>query len=525
MSARDTVWAASENRSLRNRSQLSNCDQRMALFLGIDVSTTATKALLIDQRGRVAATAAQEYELSTPKPLWSEQSPEDWWSGAASAVRGALQRAGVRGDAVRGIGLTGQMHGLVLLDEAGQVLRPAILWNDQRSERQCEQIRQRVGHERLVQITGNDAFAGFTAPKILWVRDNEPDVYARIAHVLLPKDYVRYRLTGEYATDRAGAGGTLLLDLSARSWSDEVLERLDILRAWLPPTSEGPEITGHVSAAAAAETGLKEGTPVVAGGGDQAAQAVGVGAVRAGIVALTLGTSGVVFTTTETPLVEPLGRIHSFPHAVPQRWHVMGVMLSAAGSLRWYRDTTSPHMSYDALLAEAESAPPGAEAVYFMPYLSGERTPHADAKLRGAFVGLTLKHERAHMTRAVLEGVAFGIRDNLELLGSVGVPAPEQVRVSGGGARSLLWRKIFADVLNTELVSVQTEEGAAYGAAILAGVGAGAWKSVEAACDEVVTTSDTVTPTAEGADVYKQVHKRFTMLYPALRPFYHHEDG
>lgn len=492
----------------------------MRYFLGIDVSTTATKALLIDETGAVAATRSAEYGLSTPQPLWSEQSPDDWWQATTHSIRDVLNESGIPGEAVAAVGLTGQMHGLVLLDERGEVLRPAILWNDQRSSDQCDYIRRRMGRQRLVAATGNDAFAGFTAPKLLWVRDHEPDVYARVRQVLLPKDYVRFRLTDTYATDKAGAGGTLLLDLVSRNWSEEVLQALDIPISWLPPTYEGPEVTGGLSARAAEATGLSPGTPVVAGGGDQAAQAVGVGAVAPGVVALTLGTSGVVFTSCDAPTVDPEGRVHAFPHAVPHMWHVMGVMLSAAGSLRWYRDTIGTRSSYDELLAEAATAPAASSGLFFMPYLSGERTPHSDPHVRAAFVGLTLQHERAHLTRSVLEGVAFGLQDNLMLLQRVGVRKPAQVRVSGGGARGPLWKQILADIMNVELVSVQTEEGAAFGAALLAGVGAGAWPGVIDACRQVIRTTESVTPDPKTVATYRTAYERFTQLYPSLAPFY-----
>jgi len=390
----------------------------MTYFLGIDASTTGVKALLIDAAGQVVATATTDLALSTPQPLWSEQNPEDWWAGAASSIRAVLRDAGVPQDgaAIGAIGLTGQMHGLTLLDQAGRVLRPAILWNDQRTGAECDDIRARLGKERLIQITGNDALTGFTAPKILWVQKHEPDIFAKIGQILLPKDYVRFRLTGSYATDRAGGAGTLLFNLAERNWSPEVLAALDIPAGWLPKTHEGPEVTGQVSAAAAEVTGLKVGTPVVGGGGDQAAQAVGVGAIEPGIVALTLGTSGVVFASTDEPFIELEGRLHAFCHAAPGRWHLMGVMLSAAGSLRWYRDTLAAGADFDALLAPAAAIPPGSEGLLFLPYLTGERTPHPDPLARGAWVGLTVRHTQPHFSRAVLEGVAFGLRDSFEII-------------------------------------------------------------------------------------------------------------
>src|SRR3989304_5485173 len=347
-------------------------------FLGIDISTTGGKALLMDERGEVNAVASAPHTLQTPKPLRSEQDPLEWWEAASASIRLVLERAGIDGERIAAIGLTGQMHGLVLLDEAGNVLRPAILWNDQRTQSQCEEIHQRIGREKFIQITGNLALPGFTAPKILWVKENEPDVYAKARHVLLPKDYIRYRLTGEYAMDKADGAGTVLFDLKSRDWSSEVLEALGIDMLWMPKTFEGTEFTGYVNDAAASITGLKVGTPVAAGGGDQSAGAVGVGAVEPGVVALTVGTSGVVFATTPSALIEPEGRLHAFCHAVPDKWNFMGVMLSAAGSLQWYRDTLAPQMSFDTLVNEAQSVSAGSEGLQFLPYLSGERTPHPD---------------------------------------------------------------------------------------------------------------------------------------------------
>ena len=492
----------------------------MKLFLGIDVSTTGAKALLVDEEGNVASSVTTPLTLSMPRPLWSEQNPEEWWQGAAKSIREALAQANVSGEAVTAIGLTGQMHGLVLLDELGKVLRPAILWNDQRCGDECDEIRARLGKERLIRITGNDALTGFTAPKVLWVQKHEPEAFARARHILLPKDFVRYKLTDKLAMDKADGSGTMLFDLKARNWSAELLNALEIPREWLPPTYEGPEVTGEVSPAAAALTGLTAGTPVVAGGGDQAAQAVGVGAVRPGIVALTLGTSGVVFATTGEPLIEPDGRLHAFCHAVPGRWHFMGVMLSAGGSLRWYRDALAPQLDFDELVQEAARVPAGSEGLLFLPYLTGERTPHPDPLARGAFVGLTAMHKRAHLTRSVLEGVAFGLKDSFGLIQGAGLGQIEQVRVSGGGAKSSVWRQILADILGVELVTVNTTEGAAYGAALLAGVGHGAWRNVEAACEATIKTGGRVEPDEVRGRAYEQLYQQYRALYPALRPIF-----
>lgn len=488
----------------------------MTLLLGIDISTTGAKALLIDPEGRVVSHATTPLSLSTPRSLWSEQNPKDWWEGIRRSIRQALSAEGVGTDQIVAIGLTGQMHGLVLLDEHGEVLRPAILWNDQRTAEQCDEIRDRIGKERLIQITGNDALTGFTAPKILWVQQHEPEVYARMRQILLPKDYIRYKLTGEYASDRAGGSGTILFDLKTRTWSGEILTALDIPASALPPTYEGSEVTGRISHEAATDTGLLAGTPVVGGGGDQAAQAAGVGAVQPGIIALTLGTSGVVFATTESPLIEPDGRLHAFCHAVPGRWHFMGVMLSAAGSLQWYRDNLVPDLDFEQLVLEAVDMRPGSEGLFFLPYLSGERTPYPDPLARGAWVGLTVRHERPHLTRAVLEGVSFGIKDSFTLFQEAGLSEIEQVRISGGGARSEIWRQIMADVLNVELVTVNTSEGAAFGAALLAAVGSGLYEDVQDACQSMIQVTGRTVPDADNAAAYRDYYIIYRDIYPAL---------
>ena len=493
----------------------------MPYFMGIDVATTGVKALLIDSTGIVLGTANTDQPLYTPHPLWSEQDPADWWNGAIQSIRQVLAQTGISGDQVQALGLTGQMHGLTLLDAQGTVLRPAILWNDQRTAAQCDEIRAKIGRQRLIEITGNDALTGFTAPKILWVRANEPDVYAKIAHILLPKDYVRYKLTADFAVDRADGSGTILFDIRTRDWSPEVLQALDIPLAWLPKTFEGSAVTGTLTADAARLTGLKAGTPVVGGGGDQAAQAVGVGAVEPGIIALTLGTSGVVFATTRGAYIEPEGRLHAFCHSVPDRWHLMGVMLSAAGSLRWYRDTFAPGIEYDTLLAPAANLPIGCEGLLFLPYLTGERTPYPDPLARGSFTGITVRHTMAHFSRAVLEGVAFGLRDSFELIKSAGLSPIRQVRVSGGGARSPLWRQILADVFQSELVTINTTEGAAYGAALLAGVGAGFWPDVDTACQAAVKITGSTQPTPAGMTAYDHYYDLYRQLYPALKDLSH----
>lgn len=489
----------------------------MNFFLGIDVSTTGTKALLIDEQGTVAGVCSAPHTLSTPKPLWSEQDPEEWWIAARGSIQTVLKQTGVAPQSIAAVGLTGQMHGLVLLDGSGNVLRPAILWNDQRTQAQCDEIHRRIGREKFIQISGNVSLTGFTASKILWVAENEPEVYARARHVLLPKDYIRYRLTGEFAMDKADGSGTALFDLKKRQWSMELLAALEIPFGWMPPTFEGPEFTGRITAAASLDTGLAEGTPVAAGGGDQSAQAVGVGAVKPGIVALTVGTSGVVFAATPSALIEPNGLLHAFCHALPDRWHFMGVMLSAAGSLQWYRDALAPGMSFDELLREAEQVPAGADGLLFLPYLSGERTPHPDPQARGAFIGLTLRHTRAHMTRAVLEGVAFGLKDIFTLIQQAGLQKMSEVRASGGGAKGACWRQILASVLECELKTVNTTEGAAFGAALLAAVGAGNWPDVETATTQVLKVTGSTLPDEKDAAIYRNRYPLYKDLYPALK--------
>ncbi len=496
----------------------------MTLLLGIDVGTTGAKALLIDAEGNLIASATTEYPMSTPRPLWAEQEPNDWWSAAVTSIRRVLQNADAAH--IAGIGLTGQMHGLVLLDARDAVLRPCIMWNDQRSALQCNAITEQIGAKKILELTGNPVLPGFTAPKIVWVRENEPQVYAEVAHVLLPKDYLRYRLTNEYATEVSDASGTALLDVQHRRWSDEMLNALDIPRRWLPDCFESTVVSARISETAASETGLVAGTLVVGGAGDQAAQAVGSGMIAEGLVSVTLGTSGVVFASSDSYRVEPEGRLHTFCHAVPDQWHLMGVMLSAGGSFRWFRDAlardegvtakvTSEEV-YDLLTGQAALAPAGSEGLIFLPYLSGERTPYADPDARGVYFGLTLRHEKSHLVRAVLEGVAYGLLDSLELLRALGLTL-DQVRASGGGAHSALWRQILADVFNSEIVLLNMTEGAAYGAALLAGVGASVYENVQAACTRAIRVTDRIEPSANAA-IYADYYPIYRALYAALAP-------
>ena len=474
----------------------------------------------MNESGQVLGVASNEYPYETPQPLWSEQDPALWWHATAESIRQVIAKTGVEAAAVKGIGLTGQMHGLVLLDEKGDVLCPAILWNDQRTGPQCDAIRTKLGREKLIQITGNDALTGFTAPKILWVQEHEPELWKKARHILLPKDYVRYKLTDVFASDRAGGAGTILFNLAKRDWSPEMLAALDIPAEYLPKTYEGADVTGTLSPVVADELGLPAGIPVFGGGGDQAAAAVGTGAVRAGVVSLSLGTSGVVFATTDGPFIESEGRLHAFCHSVPGKWHLMGVMLSAAGSLRWYRDTFAPGTDYDTLLKPATDALAGSDGLFFLPYLTGERTPHPDPLARGAFVGLTVRHGFPHLTRAVLEGVSFGLRDSFELMKSAGLEHISQVRVTGGGARSPLWRQILADVFGAEIVTVNVEEGAAYGAALLAATGSGVFRSVESACDATIQITGITQPGRDQV-VYEKLYPLYRDLYPALKPTFH----
>ncbi len=497
----------------------------MAYLIGLDVGTSSTKTVLIDESGKVVFTIAPEYPFQTPKPLWAESDPQDWWKATVTAIRAVFERTGIKASEIAGVGLTGQMHGLVMLDKEGEVLRPCIMWNDQRTAKECSALTRKIGPQKVIELTGNPILPGFTAPKILWVKKNEPAVYRRCAKILLPKDYIRYRLSGAFFTDVSDASGMSLLDVAKRTWSDSMCEAVGVPRSWLAEVTESPVASTRVSAKAAAETGLLEGTPIVAGGGDQAAQAVGCGIVREGIVSCTLGTSGVVFAHSDTYHPEPQGRLHAFCHAVPGKWHLMGVMLSAAGSFQWYKNNLGGEESlnekqtgvnaYVTLEKPARDVPAGAEGLVFLPYLSGERTPHPDPNAKGVFFGLSLRHTKAHMTRSVLEGVTFGLRDGLELMRNLGIN-PKRVIASGGGARSPLWLNMLADNFHTEIATVNATEGAAFGAALLAGVGAGLFPSVEAACERTLQFAPKANP---GADVeaYNDYYARYRDLYPALK--------
>ena len=496
-------------------------------FLGIDLGTSAVKIILVEENGNVIGSTSKEYPVYYPQPGWSEQNPEDWWNATKDGIRELIIKTGVKNDDIKGIGLSGQMHGLVLLDENNNVLLPAILWNDQRTQEECDYITQKLGKERLTKYTGNKALTGFTAPKILWVRKHRPDVYKKIHRILLPKDYIRFKLTGEYATDVSDASGTLLFDVENRRWSKEMLDALEIPYNWMPKCYESTEVTGYVTKDVADLTGLKEGTIVVGGGGDQASGAVGTGTVKSGIVSVALGTSGVVFASQDKYVVDEENRLHSFCHA-NGKWHVMGVMLSAAACLKWWVDEINnfgkASVTYDELLEEAEKVRAGSGGLIFLPYLMGERTPHSDPYARGCFIGLNMTHNRGHMTRAILEGVAFGLRDSLEIIKELNIPVNE-VRVSGGGAKSVLWRQVLADIFGVRVDMVNATEGPAFGAAIMAAVGYEVFKDVEEACSKLIKVSDSVYPIEENKDKYNEVYKIYRNLYYTLKDTFKDVSG
>lgn len=486
-------------------------------LLGVDVGTTGARVIAIDLDGNVLRTATAGYPLESPWPGWTEQDPEAWWLAVQTALKEVVAEID---EAALALGLTGQMHGSVFLDASQKVIRPALLWNDQRTVRQCEEITDRVGAQRLLDITGNVAVTGFQAPKILWLREEEPDAYRRVRHVLLPKDFVRLRLTGAHLTDASEASGTLLLDLRARDWSDDVLQRLDIPREWLPGVREGPDPAGNVLPQAASALGLPSGLPVAAGGGDNAAGAVGNGIVEGGSISSSVGTSGVIFAPSDTPRSDAKGRLQSFCHAVPGGYHVMGVTLAAGGSFRWWRDVYGRAPDFDALAALAATAPPGSEGLIFLPYLSGERTPHLDPRARGAFAGLELRHTAAHLTRAVMEGVVYSLKDALDLVQELGLPVG-QVLATGGAARNPLWRQIQADVFGIDIHRNLVDEGPAFGAALLAGVACGAYESVADACRRVRLDPDVTKPDSKRHVLYGRYHEAYRNAYAATAPLMH----
>lgn len=491
----------------------------MGYVIGIDVGTSGAKGLLVSDEGKVAGAATLEYGMATPRPGEAEQDPGDWWRASVKVIRQLIATSGIEADEIKAVGLTGQMHSSVFLDQDHKVIRPALLWCDQRTREQSDFITETVGFERLVELTANRSLTGFSAPKVLWLKDKEPDNYKRLKYLLLAKDYIRLRLTADRATDVSDASGMLLFDVANRTWSGELLDLLDIDPQILPKSFESPEITGRVTKDAAAETGLLVGTPVVAGGGDQAAGALGSGVVREGPVLVTIGTSGVVFASADRPVVDPLARLHSFCHASPGLWHTMGVMLSAGGSLRWLREILreiSPDIDYDEMTGPAKTAPPGADGLLFLPYLIGERTPHFDPQARGVFSGISLKHGMGHMVRAVMEGVAFGIKDSVRLMEEAGTRM-DVVYFSGGGAKSDLWSKIVASVLGMPLKRLSVDEGPSFGAALLALVGIGAFASTQEAADNTVSISDEIEPDRENTRIYAEAYDRYQGLYEAVK--------
>jgi len=489
-------------------------------WLGIDTGTSGTRALLIDSSGReIAAVTAPHDDIRMEQPLWAEQHPENWTEAAAEAIRGVLAKSGATGHDIRGIGLSGQMHGLVILDRSGSVIRPSLIWCDQRSQPQVDFINRTIGKQKVLESIANPVLTGFTLPKLLWVRDHEPQHFERMRKVLLPKDYVRFWLTGEFATEVSDASGTALLDVVHRRWSFGMIDSLGLDRDILPSVHESTDIAGVISSQAAQLTGLTAGTPVVGGGGDQAAGAVGNGIVEPGIVSCTLGTSGVVFAHTDNAVWDPLGRVHTFCHAVRDKWHVMGVTQGAGLSLQWLRNQLAPGVSYDALMSEAATAPAGSQGLFWLPYLMGERTPHLDASARGGWIGLTAKHTRADLIRSVVEGVSYSQKDCVDIIHQLGVPI-SSIRASGGGARSPFWRQILADVFDKRVARLENQEGSAYGAALLAMVGTGEFATVPEACAATIREADSVTPRNAESKTYAEGYETYQALYPALRPIY-----
>lgn len=500
----------------------------MTHYLGIDLGTTATKTLLINAAGQVLATATAGYPLLQPKPGWTEQDPQQWWSAAVQTVKAVMEKSQLPPSAVRAIGLSGQMHGSVFLDHQAEVIRPALLWNDQRTQSQCDEITRRAGgREALIELVANPALTGFQAPKILWLRQHEPQAFARLHKVLLPKDDLRRRMTGDYVTDVSDASGTLLLDVVQRRWSDTLLDRLDLAPELLPQVVESEDVTGTLTAAAAAQLGLTTACKVVGGAGDCAAGAIGNGVVRGGVLSTSIGTSGVMFVHSDTPQYDAQGRLHTFCHAVRGKWHMMGVNLNSGGSLQWWVENVLQGLPgvdadepYRSVIDQAATVPAGSGSLLFLPYLNGERTPHADPTARGAFIGLNLTHTRAHLSRAVMEGVTMALRDSLEIIQQLGVPVGE-IRAGGGGSRNPLWRQIQADVFGQPVTSLRVEQGPAYGAALLAAVGDGVYASIEQACEATIQIAAQTPVDPQAAEVYQRLFPIYQQLYGQLRSSFH----
>lgn len=499
----------------------------MAVFLGVDIGTSGTKTLAMQEDGTILASATEEYPLYSPHPGWSEQDPEDWWQATLKSVRKVLKAGKIKAADVKGIGLSGQMHGSVFLNQKHEVIRPALLWNDQRTAAECAEIEQRAGgRKKLIKLVANPALTGFTAPKILWLRNQEPKHFDKTVQVLLPKDYIRFRLTGEFATEVSDASGTLLLDVKQRNWSRPLLSKLELDESLLPDVYESEDVSGHLTAESARLLGLSKGVAVVGGGGDQAAGAVGNGIVKKGVISATMGTSGVVFAHSDEVQIDPEGRVHTFCHAVRDKWHVMGVVLSAGGSLQWYRNQLCEQQvaeakrqkvdPYELISAQAEQAPPGSEGLFFLPYLTGERTPHADPDARAAWIGLSLRHGRSHLSRAVMEGATYAMRDSLEIIKELDIPVRE-IRLSGGGARSPFWRQLQADIYGQKVVTINAEEGPAYGVALLAAAGTGAYKDVVEACSSTIRVVQSTSVNSKAKRLYNQAYPVYRDLYTSLK--------
>lgn len=499
----------------------------MAVFLGVDIGTSGTKTLAMQEDGTILSSATVEYPLYSPRPGWSEQNPEDWWQATIKSVRKVLKAGKIKPVDVKGIGLSGQMHGSVFLNKKHEVIRPALLWNDQRTAAECAEIEQRAGgRKKLINMVANPALTGFTAPKILWLRNHEKKNFDKTVQVLLPKDYVRFRLTGEFATEVSDASGTLLLNVKQRKWSRPLLRKLELDESLLPEVYESEDVSGHLTEQAARLLGLSKGVAVVGGGGDQAAGAVGNGIVKKGVISATMGTSGVVFAHSDEVQIDPAGRVHTFCHAVRNKWHVMGVVLSAGGSLQWYRNQLCEQQvasakrkkidPYQLVTEQAAEAPAGSEGLFFLPYLTGERTPHADPDARAAWIGLSLRHGRPHLSRAVIEGATYAMRDSLEIIRELNIPVKE-IRLSGGGARSKFWRQIQADIYGRKVVTINAEEGPAYGVALLAAAGTGAFKDVVEACSASIRVVESTNVNSKGKKVYNKSYPLFRKLYTSLK--------
>jgi xylulokinase len=496
----------------------------MSYFLGIDVGTSGTKTLVMNGAGKILAEATRNYPLHSPKPLWTEQDPEDWWEATVATVRGVVKKAKLKAADVKAIGLSGQMHGSVFLDKKNQVIRPALLWNDQRTAAECEEIERRAGgRKKLIQMVANPALTGFTAPKILWLRNKEPKNFEKLAKVLLPKDDVRRRMTGEFATDVSDASGMLLLDVAKRTWSRKLLSALELDESLLARCYESEEVTGKLTREAAAELGLSTNCVVVGGAGDCAANAVGTGVVKTGVLSTSIGTSGIMFVHSDEVQIDPLGRLHTFCHAVHGKWHMMGVSLTGGGALQWFTEKVCTDLfakkkegSFNVLTKEAAAIATGSEGLFFLPYLAGERTPHADPHARGCFIGLTLKHIRGHLARSVMEGVGYAMRDSLEIIRSLGVPVSE-IRASGGGSKSPLWRQIQADVFGQDVVTINAEQGPAYGVALLAAVGAREFKNIEQACEATILPVKTTPLDKVAAKFHDRGFPLYQQLYRSLK--------